>query len=216
MNGESFSADWLAPWFTIWISPRATIRRIVDADPEKFVLGIAWVAGALAALDMEVSSQQMPGGAAFATDWISSLGPFGLAAFAFGLGVFGVAMLYILGGLYRWSGGVLGGTARTIEVRSALAWAQVPAIYVTILGVIAAIAAPAAPIQPGQLPSFSLWSLARMALGAWALVIPLKTLGEVHRFSAWRSFSAMMLGDLVIGAAAVAIVIAVFIGRHMV
>jgi hypothetical protein len=215
MNGEISSADWLAPWFTIWISPRATIRRIVDADPDKFVLGIAWVAGALAALDIEMSGQQIPGRGALIADWFSSLGPFGLGALAFALGLVGVAMLYILGGLYRWSGGVLGGTARTVEVRSALAWAQVPAIYVTVLGVIAAIAAPAAPLQPGQLPSFSLWSLARIVLDLWAFAIPLKTLGEVHRFSAWRSFGAMLLGDLVVGGAAIAIVAAIFLGRHL-
>jgi len=215
MNGETISADWLAPWFTIWISPRATIRRIVDADPDRFVLGIAWVAGALAALDIELSGQQIPGRGALVADWLSSFGPFGLGALAFTLGLVGVAMLYILGGLYRWSGGMLGGTARTVEVRSALAWAQVPAIYVTVFGVIAALAGPAAPLQPGELPSFSLWSLARIVLDLWALAIPLKTLGEVHRFSAWRSFGAMLLGDLVVGGAAIAIVAAIFLGRHL-
>ena len=42
---------WISAWFTIWTSPRVTIRRIVNADPHKFVLGIAWFVGALTVLD---------------------------------------------------------------------------------------------------------------------------------------------------------------------
>ena len=211
MDGEISRANWLSPWFTIWTSPRATIRRIVDADPDKFVLGIAWTAGALAALNIQISAQRMPGDA-FAADWIGSMGALELAAFALGLGVCGIAMLYIFGWLYRWSGGVLGGTARTVEVRSALAWAQIPAIYVTTVGVITAIVWPA---QPGQLLTFSLWSLVRMALDVWAFFIPLETLAEVHHFSAWRGAAAMLLGDLAVATVGIAIAFAFFVARRV-
>lgn len=211
LNDEISSADWLAPWFTIWISPRATIRRIVDADPNRFVLGIAWVAGALAALNIQLSAQGMPGGGRFFTDSLGSMGALGLGAFAFALGLGGIAMLYLFGALYRWSGGALGGTARTVEVRSALAWAQIPAIYVTIIGVIAAVVRPA---QPGQLLTLSLWSLVRMALDVWAFFIPVETLAEVHHFSAWRSAATMLLGDLAVGLVGVAIAVAFLVARH--
>ena len=50
MADEAAADIWVDSWFTIWYAPRATIRRIVDADPHKFVVGLAFAAGALASL----------------------------------------------------------------------------------------------------------------------------------------------------------------------
>jgi Yip1-like protein len=213
-------ADLVTPWFTICFSPRATIRGIVDSDPRRFAVGIAWIAGALAALDLEIqfnSGQAPPNIPEFVTNWLGSMGSFGLAGLAFSLGVLGVAMLFLLGFLYRWSGGVLGGTATAVEVRAALAWTQAPAIYVTILGVVIAILSPeAAPREPGAPPDIPWWLVVRALLGFWVFVISLKTLGEVHRFSAWRALIAMILGNFALGIALVLGIIAVMIGRGLV
>jgi Yip1 domain len=213
----NLDADWISPWFTICFSPRATIRKIVETDPRHFVIGIAWVAGALAALDLEM---QFNGGSnssvlQFVTDRFSAMGPFALAGLAFALGVLGVAMLFILGYLYRWSGGVLGGTATAVEVRAALGWTQVAGIYVTVIGVIVALLSPeSVDVQAGTLPSIW-WPLVRLLLGFWVFSISVKTIGEVHGFSAWRATMAMMLGDLVIGIVLVLGFFAVMIGRGL-
>jgi len=212
-------ADWISPWFTICFSPRATMRKIVDNDPAHFVIGIAWVAGALAALDLEIQFNDggpLPGIPQFLINLFSSMGPFALAGLAFSLGVLGVAMLFLFGFLYWWAGGVLGGTATAAEVRSALAWTQAPAIYVTILGVIVAVMSqPALNAQPGAVTSIGWWSIARPLLGLWVFVIGLKTLGEVHRFSAWRAGAALMIGNLVMGIAFVLVILAVMVGRGL-
>ena len=208
MTGETSDANWLAPWVTIWTSPRATIRRIVDTDPGKFAVGIAWVAGALGALDFEISAQRTQTGGAVMARWLDSIGALGFAAFACILGLFGVAMLFFLGRPYRWSGEILGGTAQSVEVRAAIAWAQVPAIYITVLGVVAAIIASP---EPAPTAPFPLWSLVRGILGVWALVISLKTLAEVHRFSAWRGLGTVLLGGLAIFAIILGALIAIMV-----
>jgi hypothetical protein len=214
----NLTADWISPWFTICFSPRATIRKIVDTDPKHFVIGIAWVAGALAALDLEMqfNGGSTPSVLQFVTDWFSAMGPFALAGLAFVLGVVGVAMLFVLGYLYRWSGGILGGTATAVEVRAALGWTQVAGIYVTVIGVIVALVSPQpVDVQGGTLPPMWWWPIVRLLLGFWVFSISVKTIGEVHGFSAWRATMAMMLGDLVIGFVLVLGFFAVMIGRGL-
>jgi Yip1 domain len=213
----NLTADWISPWFTICFSPRATIRKIVETDPKHFVIGIAWVGGALAALDLEM---QFNGGSApsllqFVTDWFTVMGPFALAGLAFTLGVMGVAMLFVLGYLYRWSGGILGGTASAVEVRAALGWAQVAGIYVTVLGVIVALLSPqSVDMQAGTLQPIW-WSVVRLLLGFWVFSISVKTIGEVHGFSAWRATMAMILGNFVIGIVLALGFLVVMIGRGL-
>lgn len=215
---KTMGGGWIAPWFMVWIRPRATIRKIVDADPNRFVVGIAWIGGALAALDfeLELNNGQIPANAA--TAMIPALGSIGLAVFAFVLGLLGVAVVYGLGRLYRWSGHILGGSAQTAEVRAAIAWAQVPAIYITTIGVLAIIFGPETSADTATAArSLSLWATTRTILGLWTFVISLKMLGEVHRFSAWRGLGTIVLGSLAVlfatlGALA-AVVLAVLVGR---
>jgi Yip1-like protein len=220
MDAQSTTIDGLSPWLTVWVSPRTTIRKIVDSDPHRFIVGIAWVAGALAALNLEgINSAEVPVNLTGPVG-LSSLGSIGEALFAFVLGVAGVAMVYLLAMLYRWSGALLGGTGQTPEVRSALAWAQVPAIYISLLGVIVAVAGIDEPTMRTQLrPAFSWWALVQAALAVWAFVITLKMIGEVHRFSAWRAFAATILGGLAVFGAAFGMlllfVVALVIGRAL-
>lgn len=223
MDGQAQTMDWISPWFTIWTSPRATIRKIVDSDPRKFVLGIMWTAGALGALNLEVSLSQvrLPEG----NDAAAMLGsPIVIAVLAFVLGVFAVIALYASGALLKWSGGILGGTASAVEVRSAIAWSNVPEIYLTTVGIILMIAglytpsfatSPAAAIRS----SFSAFNLLVLIVGIWAFVIQMKCLGEVHHFSAWRAFASILVGLLAVAGTVLAIVLvctfAVMIGRSL-
>lgn len=211
LNPASASAEfdrrsnvWMTAWFMIWVRPRATIRRIVEADPNRFVIEIAWVAGALAALDLQMqsSSGQLPANVATLIP-IDSFGSVGLAVFAFVCGLLSVATLYGLGQLYRWSGHLLGGSAKAAEVRAALAWAQVPAIYITTAGAIVALLT----VQGGGDQPALWWKVVRGALGLWAFVISLKALGEVHRFSAWRALGSIIVGSLAVILAMLAIVL---------
>src|SRR5579863_4437802 len=114
----------MTPFLSIWTEPRATIRRIVDADPTRYVLALAAIGPALSSLVRQWSAA-MNGTANLPVIW-PLLVAFNVAASA----VAGVLLLYLSSVIFRWSGGLLGGTANRVEMRAALAWSQVPAIAV--------------------------------------------------------------------------------------
>lgn len=190
MDGKMEGADWLIPWFTIWTSPRATIRKIVDTDPRRYVIGIAWLGGALAALNANVTFATMKLPPSYPRMPMVMHGPAGTAVSAFLQGLVAIAVLYAGGSLLRWAGGMLGGTAQTVEVRAAIAWGQVPEIYLIVLRVMLAVSGLHTVTFP---PEFSPYGILLAVLGIWGLIVWLKCLGEVHHFSAWRALGASAL-----------------------
>lgn len=197
---------WTGSWLTIWFRPRATIRRIVDSDPRRFVLGIVWIAGALTVLNSQVTAAaiDLPRNAPH----MPRLGSTGIAVAAFACGVLSVVLLYGLGALYRWAGSMLGGTATAVEVRAALAWAQVPGLYLMIATITAAALGLYTPAVPHSASPFS---LIESIIGLWVFVISLKCLGEVHRFSAWRALGTIMLGTFAVFAVVAGIVLTIWL-----
>jgi hypothetical protein len=198
---ENDLVQWIVPFFSIWIFPRATIRRIVEANPRKFVTALGWVAGALGALVFEV---QASNSAALTSipRWAVAMGPVTLAMSAFTLGLAGVGIIYVWAFVFRWAGRLVGGVADLLEVRAAVAWSWVPLIVLAIVAVIVAISAPATnswtvskTSDPYQI-SYS--CLAEAALVVWALFIAMQTLGEVHRLSSRRAAEMLAVGTIAI------------------
>ena len=206
---------WVDSWITIWYQPRATMRRIVATDPRKFVIGIAWMAGALAALNNQVAiatfdyPENVP--------HLPRLGPIGVAIAAFLFGVISIVSLYGLAALYRWASHILGGTAKAADVRAALAWPQVPGLY---LEAVMIIATALGLYDPSDSHGFSPFGLIETIVGIWVFVISLKCLGEVNHFSAWRALGAILLGTLATFGVLLGIVatiwLAVWFGRGLV
>jgi Yip1 domain len=185
MADEAAADIWVDSWFTIWYAPRATIRRIVDADPHKFVIGLAFAAGALASLYSLLNPS--------ANAHLPHFGPIGVALGVILSGVASIVSLYGLAALYRWSGGVLGGTATRVEMRSALAWAQVPGLYLQMVNIItAALGFDSTTVASSVSP----YGIVESLIGLWVFVILLKCIGEVHHFSAWRALGAIVVGTL--------------------
>jgi hypothetical protein len=188
--------DSITPFFSIWTEPRATIRRIVDSDPTRNVLVLAAIAPALNSL-LRQWSAAMNGTANPSVLW-----PLFVAfnvAFQAGLGIL---FLYISGAIFKWSGSLLGGTASSVEMRAALAWSQIPAIAVEIVLVLALFAGvPMPKLLPGRLPqidpAFYKVMVVVGVVGIWGFFIHLKCIGEVHRFSAWRAFGALLIPPLI-------------------
>jgi hypothetical protein len=182
---------WVDSWLTIWYAPRATIRRIVTTDPHKFVLGIAWMGGALAFLDSQVTTATSE----YSTSLphLPRLGPLGVAFAAIIFGLISIISLYGLAALYKWASHILGGSATRAEVRAALAWAQVPGLY---LAAVMIIATALGLYDPADASSLSPPSLIESLVGVWVFVISLKCLGEVNHFSGWRALGAIVLGSL--------------------
>jgi Yip1 domain len=139
------------------------------------------------------------------------LGPIALAAVAFVVGAVSVGALYGMGALYCWAGHILGGSADAAEVRAAIAWGQVPGIYITIFVVLTVILGLNTPTTP---PSVSIYGLIEAVGVIWAAVISLKCLAEVHGFSAWRALGTIVLAA--VGIAVVLIGIALTIGLAVV
>jgi hypothetical protein len=190
-------ADSISPFFSIWIEPRATIRRIVASDPTRNVLALAAIGPAINSLISQWSA------VINGTAHPSVLWPLWVAFSVAIQAAFGILFLYIFAAVFRWSGSLLGGTATSVEVRAALAWSQVPAIVAEIILLFALFAGvPMPKMLPGRLPlidpAFYKVIVVEGVLGIWGFIISLKCIGEVHRFSAWRAFLAILIPPIIV------------------
>lgn len=190
-------ADSISPFFSIWIEPRAAIRRIVDSDPTRYVLALAGIGPALNSLISQWSA------VINGTTHPSVLWPLWVAFSVAIQAALGILFLYVFGAVFRWSGSLLGGMATTVEVRAALAWSGVPAIVGEIILMLALFAGvPMPKVFPGRLPlidpAFYKVMVVEGVIGIWGFFISLKCVGEMHRFSAWRAFAAILIPPIVV------------------
>ena len=101
--------------------------------------------------------------------------------------------------MFRWTSGLLGGTATRTEVRAAISWSQIPTIVAAAITLAAlltgAIVPPVSGAGGALKPSSQLVELGLLngILTLWGFIILLKCLGEVNRFSAWRALGAVLL-----------------------
>jgi hypothetical protein len=207
--------DSMTPFLSIWTQPRATIRRIVDTDPTRNVIALAAIGPALSSLVSQWSAA-MNGTANQSVLW-----PVFVAlnvAIQAGLGIL---FLYISSVVFKWSGSLLGGTASRVEMRTALAWSQIPTITIAIILLLALFAGvPIPKMLPGQLPridpAFYKVLVVVGVVGIWGFFINLKCFGEVHRFSAWRAFVAILIPLLIIliVVGVLALLFALLVGGH--
>ncbi len=191
------AGDSNTPFITIWTQPRATIRRIVDTDPTRHVIVLAAVGPGINALAGQWS-KALNNNANLSVLW-----PLWVAGVVVFQAALGVVLLYVTGALFRWSGSLLGGVASAVEVRAALAWSQVPAIVAEIILLVTVLMGVPLPVPtPGQLPhvdpAFYKILLVEAIFGLWGLVIALKCIGEVHRFSAWRALVTILIPPLMV------------------
>jgi hypothetical protein len=183
------------PFLNIWVKPRGTMRAIVDSDPKRYIHLLAILLGIEQALGL--ASDLSVGDS-------TSLPAIFLFAVFVGA-ILGFIYLYVGGAILRWTGSLLGGEATSTDVRAAVAWSSVPVI-VSLLLWIPLVALYGNEMFGSTTPRMdaSPWglliiSILQVASGFWALFILLKTLGEVHRFSAWRGLLTYMIPLLAFG-----------------
>ena len=189
----------IAPYFTIWTEPRATIRRIVDTNPTRNVIALAAIGPAISALSFECLKAKELGSEHISLLWAT--------AFVAAKPVLGVINLFIGGVVLRWTGSLLGGVASSVELRAAIAWPQVIKIGGGILGLLIwiVLGMPVPHLTPGTLQQIDspfpriavVGGLVGGAFVFWELVVWLKCIGEVHRFSAWRALAATLIPGLI-------------------
>lgn len=204
------TADTIAPYFTIWTEPRATIRRIVDIDPRRSVIILAMLAPVLTTLERQwigvMSGSKTP-------PWW----PFQVALEVVGAAIFGILALYVNSGLVTWAGRAIGGVGRAIEMRAAVAWSEIPTITAAGASIIALLVGLLTPPEVGinGLPKMGepLIKLGgvHFVLGVWGFVLSVKCIGEVHKFSAWRA----LLAVLIVAAIALAILSLIIFASYL-
>jgi hypothetical protein len=190
------------PWVTIWTQPRATVRRIVDADVRYHVVSLAVLWGALSRLELRWS--QAPTGSIWPLMVVASviLGAIG-----------GVVVLYIASAMLKWSGSALGGVATHAQVRAAYAWSHVPIIVGVSIGIASILLGTGGPMfsrVPDSESASATVSILQSVFAIWTFVVILKTVGEVHRFSAWRTLASM---GLIVVAGIVAVLMMYLLAR---
>jgi hypothetical protein len=121
--------------------------------------------------------------------------------------VLGIISLYIMGELLRGAGSWLDGRGTSREVRAAIAWASVPNIFTLPLWIpkllifgeelfMVPIVERMDTSSPLGIASIG-FTIVEIAVGIWSWFVWLKSLGEVHRFSAWKALGAYLLTGLI-------------------
>jgi hypothetical protein len=179
----------LNPWFTIWFSPKETLRAIVDFDPKYRFLLMSFIYGFVWMLSM---SQTLSLGHYY--------GPIVLSIASIVLAIpIGYCLMSISTLFFHLVGKVFKGRASFMEVRAAVAFANIPSI-VTILTWIILMFAYGDRIfmaDKGKIgASFGLVDgmfIVQVIIAVWSLAILLFGLAEVQKFSIYRAVGSFLL-----------------------
>lgn len=183
-----------SPWVAMWYAPRATARRLIDSGT-RGALPLAMLLGISQALDRAATRDL---GATMGLPAILSLGV------AVGV-VFGPLTLFLGAWLVRWTGSWLGGRGTAAELRTALAWGQVPTVSamplwipILLVGGVELFRAEPHFANPADGLVILACGLAMGAAGIWGTATSVLCVAEAHRFSGWKGLASVALGLLVL------------------
>lgn len=193
----STSTPTLDPWLSMWVRPRATVRQILDTSPNRQIMLLAVLSGIISSFN-NASGRSMGDNVPFPVVIVTCivLGAIG-----------GIIGLYISSAVLTWIGRQLGGQGQGPEVRAALAWASVPTIWGGTLLIPELIlfgeelfttATPRMASHPILALVLLAFGLIQIVIGIWGFIVFLHSLGEAHRFSAWRALGTAVLASLLI------------------
>lgn len=196
------------PWTHIWTHPRETIRNIVRFNPKyrfiilSFLYGLPMLFYWAQTFSLGQSTSAMG----------IVIGAVVLATFA------GMLTMTIMSGLILWTGKWIGGKSTYYPIRATLAWSSIPNIFEIIIWAILIYFFreglflndfPQEGLSSGLLFfTFGLLMI-QFALIIWSLIILVKGLGEVQKFSAWKALLNVVIAGAILG-------IFVFIGVFLI
>jgi len=183
MTSPSMDAPSASPWRSAWFDPRATIGRIVAADPRRQV----WLLASLGVICTIVAQVLIAGWGTALLDWRVILGIVLLGA------VLGIISLYYYGFFFRYSGRLFGGHAAPAEVRAALAWGQLPSFLgvAICLVILLGLKLAGTPASGGVMTALAVIA---SVTALWALVLTWLMLASVQHLGVWRSIAGAVLG----------------------
>lgn len=198
----------LANVATIMIRPRPTMRRILDAPRDRMWVPILLLV-ALSALAGDSDRHEFD-------SLLAAARAHGISLVLVILGVcLAVAIAtFLLFYLFAWAawglGRVMQGSGTPRDVRRAVAWGLVPAVWALLYRLPAVFLLPRSDstvrfgeqvrVDPGRLGSGCAAALVFAALElvimVWCAVVLSNTVGEAHRFSSWRGLATVLLTSI--------------------
>ena len=175
------------PWLTIWFKPRKTVRYLLDSEPGRNAVLLSMIYGAFQAAIQAVQSHTPQTAKIISeTARIQMAVPMGAMA--------GLIGIYLAGWYYKVIGNLWGGKGDGLDVRTAIAWAQLPNLAVYGIWLVGFLGA-----KWGWGFSFSQnFQLVHFAglvvFSIWSLVLMSQALGEAHQFSSWQGLLTMVIG----------------------
>lgn len=167
----------LNPWLTMWYKPRQTMRFILENYPRRLIHTLA-IAGAFT---------HIAGSSSFYWySWWSTV----LIWIVLSI-ITGLVTLYVLGGLIKWTGNWLKGSATMQEILSAIAWSQVPVLYFFVIDI--AILA-----LVGWSGLNLVYTTFRFLFAVWGFVIFLACLEEVQRYNFFKALINYILAIVIL------------------
>ncbi|HKB79709.1 MAG TPA: YIP1 family protein [Thermoanaerobaculia bacterium] len=183
--------------------PRQTMRRVLDAGRDRWVIQIvilAFVCASVSDSDFRTLGRALPG--------LTAVSVIAIALVALIAG--SLAWLLLLA-LFAWIvtavGRMIGGSGTAADVRAALAWSLVPVIWSVAYRIPVAIYKSRIVATSGTDDKQVLFSLLshggcaiavivlalQSAMIAYCLYVASNTLGEAERFSSWKGLAALTI-----------------------
>jgi hypothetical protein len=191
-------------WFTIWVSPRLTIRRIIAENPNRSLWTLATIYGFSSLLGTFQS---------FSLGSVLGMVPLFILALVIAP-IWGYILFAIWSWMVSWTGRWLKGIGDFQTVRAAYSWSCVPilasdliwiAMMVVFGSVLFSVPAGGQAILPqGQAILLLALLFGKVILSIWSLVIYLNALAEVQGFSILRA-----IGNVVIAGVLLAIIVGI-------
>lgn len=186
----------LNPWKSLWLKPRQTIQQIVNTNPTLHVIPIMFVAGighSLTSIPNDLENSFFKTNALFSEIPVPILV---LVSLILG-GILSIIFLYVNAWLLEWTGNWLDGHASRRELRSAMAWSNVPNLvqiviwlpFLFLFGSEVFANDFQSQLAGGIIESPLVITITVIALilSIWSMFLCCQMIGEVQGFSAWTA-----------------------------
>jgi hypothetical protein len=185
------------PWTGMWVRPRETIRAIIQMNPNYMYPLLCFIYGFPMILQLAQNfslGDRFPVAGILASALILAI-------------VLGAVMINIGAALVSWTGKWIGGTGTFQQIRSAIAWSNMPSVvYIAIWLINVAVFGSRIfkkefaemTFVGHELSIIFITAVIQLVVAVWTLIILLKALGEVQGFSAWKALLNVMIPVVIV------------------
>lgn len=183
---------------SVWLSPKKTVRHMIEHRLLRLAIGLVLVAGFFATFmpTVDPGAYGLEIDEALATEPLSFVG---LLVSGLLSSVFALIMMFISAGFIFLFGKLFKGQGTYWDVFQATALATIPTIVIGIIGFVwAALNINTFNNGDALSPMMITYSVVSLVLGVWSIVISIATLAEANRYSNWRAFFTLLMPTLII------------------